>query len=801
MFAPAGLAALSQGYDQGAINYWKRRQLETEQATSEALGAAGMQLVNNGMGGSGGFTPGPPPPGGAPPVALPPPMAPRSATPTYTRIPYVNPDGSPARLVPGSAPGGGPLPSGPAGREAAAVNAGTWQPTDDYAEGLKLAQASLENPPAGGPTMGGQPGAPYSQIMPGGPPGGVPIPPSSLPQGGPPPGGPPQMPGGPPGGTMLRPPPPPGPPPGAPGAPPGGAPGAPMQLGPRPPMGMPPQPGAQPGAQPGGMPGAQPSAMSQMPTWRDMAAALVRANPNIKPDVFWNAMERATKTFLAPQAQLQYRLDTISLREQMLAEREREANLRDARQAAGQGIRVEEGAANRAVRVGEGEANRAVRTGEGEANRAVRREEGAANRASREGIAEANRQAAAARAEDTKAFRDRIATVREDMRDLSAYYRSPEGKAAVIAGTAGAKADQTSLQQQTKILDQINNFSRNEMANLDRLVALGDKIDATGSPVLERWIRAGKKAVAGDPDVTKFDAQLEITIPGIARILSGNPTLAGVVSNRAREDIRNIMDKNFTSEQLHAIAPLIESDMATRVGSIQDQINIINARIHGTPAPVPTAPGARVPGAVPVAPTEPAATAPTKLNGKAYYPTDDGGWTTTPPKAGGEGARPFDQESRYAPAHLPGTKPADYLRELYENPNILARGIEQASGFAGATRDPGAAALRGLLSAGKSLSEIGKQFGVSAPAALKWLRKYGLEAAGGKGGVRSKYSDEKLKELVMQTTDKRGRAATQEGVKTWAQVGKELGVSAAAAYQKAQKLGLISVPEVTERGR
>ncbi len=33
------------------------------------------------------------------------------------------------------------------------------------------------------------------------------------------------------------------------------------------------------------------------------------------------------------------------------------------------------------------------------------------------------------------------------------------------------------------------------------------------------------------------------------------------------------------------------------------------------------------------------------------------------------------------PAHLPGTEPKDYLRELYRNPDILARGVEQAGNF------------------------------------------------------------------------------------------------------------------------
>src|SRR5258707_3044843 len=65
--------------------------------------------------------------GVAPPSPTVMPSAPRSSTPNYSKTSYT----SPSALS----------------REAAAVNSGTWQPASDYGEGLKLAQASLNNPP------------------------------------------------------------------------------------------------------------------------------------------------------------------------------------------------------------------------------------------------------------------------------------------------------------------------------------------------------------------------------------------------------------------------------------------------------------------------------------------------------------------------------------------------------------------------------------------------------------------------------------------------------------------------------
>src|SRR5215467_14078391 len=70
--------------------------------------------------------------------------------------------------IPGYEPTANPRLPTSTKQEAAAVNSGNWKPTSDYEEGLKLAASSLNNPPPGGATMGGQPGATAEQIIPGG---------------------------------------------------------------------------------------------------------------------------------------------------------------------------------------------------------------------------------------------------------------------------------------------------------------------------------------------------------------------------------------------------------------------------------------------------------------------------------------------------------------------------------------------------------------------------------------------------------------------------------------------------------
>src|SRR5215813_10532030 len=51
---PIGLAAVNQGYQEGATNYWKTRALEDENRANDALGRAFAQM-------QGGIASGPPP--------------------------------------------------------------------------------------------------------------------------------------------------------------------------------------------------------------------------------------------------------------------------------------------------------------------------------------------------------------------------------------------------------------------------------------------------------------------------------------------------------------------------------------------------------------------------------------------------------------------------------------------------------------------------------------------------------------------------------------------------------------------
>lgn len=333
-------------------------------------------------------------------------------------------------------------------REAAAVNADTWAPTPDYEAGLALAQPSLQNPPAGGPTLGGAPGAPYSAIM------GTPAP--GVGAG----AGPspqllekyreaqakyPRIPirGESAGGMQPTPP---SPQPGQPTVP--GAPTTPgMPTGPAA-FSQPPTPGVLP-ASPAPRRVSRETfgtAAEGPPTFQSLAAAIVKANPGIDPAVLASAVQLASP-LMRTDSQMWYRMLQAELRQEALQQQLNIANTRfGVQEAIAEGNRAsrervaEVGAESRKDVARIGSESRERVAGE---NITSREKIAASGRESREGIAAAGREsregiAAAGRAERTARSQQSLEakaqqferSLAERQRQFDLKYTAAEQKAA-----------------------------------------------------------------------------------------------------------------------------------------------------------------------------------------------------------------------------------------------------------------------------------------------------------------------------------------------------------------------------------
>lgn len=175
----------------------------------------------------------------------------------------------------------------------------------------------------------------------------------------------------------------------------------------------------------------------------------------------------------------------------------------------------------------------------------------------------------------------------------------------VVSGRAGFKADTASLNKITPQYDAITAFENTAIRNGKILIDLAKKADTTGVPAVERWIRAGRQAT-GDPDVAKFNAQLHLYRAEAARILT-QPNLSGVLSDSAREEMKEFLQGGASAKQIEDVVTLLERDFHNRKSTLEDQIASIRLRMKGRVSPAaPAAPQAAAPAApAPAAPANP----------------------------------------------------------------------------------------------------------------------------------------------------------------------------------------------------
>jgi hypothetical protein len=123
-------------------------------------------------------------------------------------------------------------------------------------------------------------------------------------------------------------------------------------------------------------------------------------------------------------------------------------------------------------------------------------------------------------------------------------------------------------------------FANTAEKNLDIVDKLSDKVGRTGVPVLNRWINAGKRSVAGDPEIAQFDAAVRTAINEYAKVTSAT-TGGQVTSDSARKEVESMLNAAQTPEQIKAVIQILRQEMGNRKSGYDDQIKFIKDNISG----------------------------------------------------------------------------------------------------------------------------------------------------------------------------------------------------------------------------
>jgi hypothetical protein len=116
---------------------------------------------------------------------------------------------------------------------------------------------------------------------------------------------------------------------------------------------------------------------------------------------------------------------------------------------------------------------------------------------------------------------------------------------AITARTASLKANGQALDQVTKLETATNGYAATLDKNLTNLTQSYSKLDSSGSPLINRAVRAWQQGVSGDPQTADMVTWLNAVQGEYAKLKSGNLGNAPA-SDAAMRDAKEVINKNMS---------------------------------------------------------------------------------------------------------------------------------------------------------------------------------------------------------------------------------------------------------------
>jgi hypothetical protein len=150
----------------------------------------------------------------------------------------------------------------------------------------------------------------------------------------------------------------------------------------------------------------------------------------------------------------------------------------------------------------------------------------------------------------------------------------------LVAGTASVHAAGKALDRTSQTIAANTGFEQTAVKNADLMLRLAPKGGGTTNvPVVNRWIQAGRKQIAGDPDVTAFDAALGSFSEEYAKVMTGS--IGGAAATEgARHDAAERLGRYATQGQLQAGVEVMKQEMANRTNSLREVQEGLRNTIH-----------------------------------------------------------------------------------------------------------------------------------------------------------------------------------------------------------------------------
>lgn len=158
------------------------------------------------------------------------------------------------------------------------------------------------------------------------------------------------------------------------------------------------------------------------------------------------------------------------------------------------------------------------------------------------------------------------------------------------------KANASALSDITKREAQVSSFERTFTKNADIVENLATKLDQSGSPIIQKWINAGKKRIAGDPDIAAFDIAIKSAQNEYTKIVSGSMGNTAIAQSEIKR-IEDLLNNAQTIDQVKAVLNIMRQETANRMAGFKEEKDRLRGDISAKPAaaatatPAPAAPG------------------------------------------------------------------------------------------------------------------------------------------------------------------------------------------------------------------
>lgn len=165
------------------------------------------------------------------------------------------------------------------------------------------------------------------------------------------------------------------------------------------------------------------------------------------------------------------------------------------------------------------------------------------------------------------------------------------------------KANSSALADLSKREAQVGAFERNFVRNADIVEKMSTKMDQSGSPIIQKWINAGKKKVGGDPEIAALDVAIKAVVNEYGKIVSGSMGNTAVAQSEIKR-MEDLLNNANTTEQVIAILNTMRQETNNRMTGFKEEKDRLRGDISAKPAaaatapPAPAAPPAAVPGGI-----------------------------------------------------------------------------------------------------------------------------------------------------------------------------------------------------------